>query len=69
MEKKPVQARITACEVSNPANRVSPIFKDTMLAPGATPFNSGLSGKYAEAMDATCVPCAPDVVTILNMEP
>ena len=28
-------------------------------APGATPFSSGCSSKYAAAIDATCVPWAP----------
>lgn len=34
----------------------SPIHNDTICAPGATPFFSGRSGKFAAAIAATCVP-------------
>jgi hypothetical protein len=33
-----------------------PIVNDTICAPGATPFLSGVSGKYAAAIEATWVP-------------
>ncbi len=46
-------ALIKEGEVSIVASRVSPILMDTICAPGATPFRSGVSGKLAAAIDAT----------------
>ena len=42
--------------VSIVLSRVSPILTPTICAPGAIPFLSGLSGKYAAVIEATCVP-------------
>mmetsp|Transcript_12181 Transcript_12181/g.35989 ORF Transcript_12181/g.35989 Transcript_12181/m.35989 type:complete len:265 (-) Transcript_12181:455-1249(-) len=52
-------ARTSAVPVSIPSSRVSPILKPTIWQPGAMPFSSGASGKWAPMMPATCVPCEP----------
>jgi hypothetical protein len=38
-----------------------PIVNDTICAPGAIPFLSGLSGKHAAAIEATWVPWLAEI--------
>jgi hypothetical protein len=38
-----------------------PMVNDTICAPGATPFFSGLSRKYAAAIEATWVPWLAEI--------
>lgn len=52
-------ALTNADPVSMDFKRVSPILMEMIWAPGATPFLSGVSGKYPEAIQATCVPWEP----------
>mmetsp|Transcript_61850 Transcript_61850/g.184236 ORF Transcript_61850/g.184236 Transcript_61850/m.184236 type:complete len:223 (-) Transcript_61850:765-1433(-) len=50
------KARARPVPVSMPSSLVSPIFRETTCAPGATPFRWGSSWWQAAAMPATCVP-------------
>jgi len=52
-------ARTRPGPVSMLPSRVSPIFRDTIWAPGATPSRSGLPGWWPATMPATWVPWAP----------
>jgi hypothetical protein len=44
-----------------------PIVNDTICAPGAIPFLSGLSGKYAAAIEATWVPWLAEIQNKLSI--
>lgn len=59
-ENPKLTARTNADPVSMEPSRTSPMPMDTICAPGAMPFFSGWSGKYAAAMLATCVPWAAE---------
>ncbi|KAH9414298.1 hypothetical protein DERP_008497 [Dermatophagoides pteronyssinus] len=64
-----INARIIAEPVSIVPRRLSPITIDTSCAPGATPFRSGSLGKFAAAIDATCVPNKPNKSQNKNLLP
>lgn len=51
-----IQALTSAVPVSMDPSLLSPMVRDTILAPGATPFLSGSSGKQPAAIAATWVP-------------
>ena len=52
-------ARTRDVPVSMEPSLLSPIFTDTICAPGAMPLRSGASGKQPVAMHATWVPWEP----------
>lgn len=62
-------ARIMPWLVSMPSRRVSPILRDTICAPGATPSKSGRPGWCAATMEATCVPWDPVSHTMERTRP
>jgi len=72
-----IKPRINPVPVSALPSRPSPIFSANICAPGATPFKSLVSSsdstssglKYDAAIPATCVPCDPESVTMLNVFP
>ena len=62
-------ARVSAMDVSMLPSRVSPIFIETICAPGATPSSARAPGWCAATMLATCVPWLPASVTMETTSP